>query len=91
MVMCLQITKRFRIGGIFSVIECIRVSVVKHRDIPTAQALVPECSPLEGEIAIANFKRYKSPGIDQIPVELIQADCESVGFEIHKLRLQESL
>jgi hypothetical protein len=31
------------------------------------------------------LKRYKSPGNDQIPAELIQAGSETVQSEIHKL------
>jgi hypothetical protein len=37
------------------------------------EPLVPEPSSYEVEIAIEKFKRYKSPGIDQILAELIQA------------------
>jgi hypothetical protein len=31
------------------------------------------------------LKRYKSPGIDQIPAELIQAGGNTLHSEIHKL------
>jgi hypothetical protein len=34
---------------------------------------VPELSAFEVEMAIEKLKRYKSPGIDQIPAELIKA------------------
>jgi hypothetical protein len=34
-------------------------------EIHTAEPLVPDPSPFEGEIAIAKLKRYKSPGNDQ--------------------------
>jgi hypothetical protein len=37
------------------------------------------------EIAIAKLKKYKSPGSDQIPAELIQAGGELLMLEIHKL------
>jgi hypothetical protein len=37
------------------------------------------------EIAIANLKKYKSPGSDQIPAELIQAGGEILMLELHKL------
>jgi hypothetical protein len=37
------------------------------------------------EIAFAKFKKYKSPGSDQILVELIQAGGEILLSEIHKL------
>jgi hypothetical protein len=39
----------------------------------TAEPLVPEPSCFVVEIRIENLKSYKSPGIDQIPAELIQA------------------
>jgi hypothetical protein len=31
------------------------------------------------------LKRYKSPGIDQIPAELLQAGGNTLPSEIHKL------
>jgi hypothetical protein len=37
------------------------------------------------EIAIAKLKKYKSPGSDQIPAELIQAGGEMLLSVIHKL------
>jgi hypothetical protein len=37
------------------------------------------------EIAIAKLKKYKSPGSDQIPAELIQAGGEILLSAIHKL------
>jgi hypothetical protein len=50
-----------------------------------AEPLVPGPSRLEVEIAIAKLKKYKSPGSDEIPVELIQAGGEISLFVIHKL------
>jgi hypothetical protein len=50
-----------------------------------SEPLTPEPSPFEVEIAIAKLKRYKSPGSDQIPAELIQAGGEILQSEIHKL------
>jgi hypothetical protein len=47
--------------------------------------LVPDPSPFEVEIAIAKLKRYKSPGSDKIPAELIQAGGEILHSKIHKL------
>jgi hypothetical protein len=46
---------------------------------------VPEPSATEVEVAIRKLKRYKAPGSDQIPAELIQAGGESLHSEIHKL------
>jgi hypothetical protein len=37
------------------------------------EPLLPDPSCFEVEIAIAKLKRYKSPGSDQIPAELIHA------------------
>jgi hypothetical protein len=37
------------------------------------------------EIAIAKLKRYKSPGSDQSPAELIRAGGEILRSKIHKL------
>jgi hypothetical protein len=46
---------------------------------------VPQPSASEVEVAIGKLKRYKSPGADQIPAELIQAVGETLRSEIHKL------
>ena len=40
---------------------------------------------LEVAIAIEKLKKYKSPGIDQIPAELIQDGGNSLLTEIYKL------
>jgi hypothetical protein len=62
-----------------------RVSDVRQIETHTAESLVPDPSPFEVEIAIENFKRYKSPGINGIPAELIQAGGEILRSKIHKL------
>jgi hypothetical protein len=46
---------------------------------------VPESSAFEVEMAIEKLKRRKSPGIDQIPAELIKAGDKIIPSEIHKL------
>ena len=51
----------------------------------TAEPLVPEPSAFEIELAIEKLKNHKSPGIDQIPAELIKADGRTIRFAIHKL------
>jgi hypothetical protein len=48
-----------------------------------AEPLVPQPSTFEVEIAIETLKMYKSLGIDQIQVELIQAGGETLRSEIH--------
>jgi hypothetical protein len=50
-----------------------------------AEQLLHGPTRLEVEIAIAKLKKYKSPGSDQIPAELIQAGCETLLSEAHKL------
>jgi hypothetical protein len=52
------------------------VSDVRQIEVPTAEPLVPGPSRLEVESAAAKLKKYKSPGSDQIPAELIQAGGE---------------
>jgi hypothetical protein len=63
------------------------VGGVMQTEMRTAKPFVPEPSASEAEFAIGKLKRYKSPGTDQIPVELIQAGGESLHSEIHKLKL----
>jgi hypothetical protein len=60
-----------------------RVSDFGQIEIHTAEPLVPEPSPLGVEIVIANLKKYKSPGIDQISAELIQAGGETFYSKMH--------
>jgi len=39
------------------------------------------------ETTIEKLKRHKSPGIDQIPVELIKVGFRTIWYEVHKLKL----
>jgi hypothetical protein len=61
------------------------VSDVRQIEIYTAESLVPDPSCLEVEIAIAKLKKYKLPGTDEIPTELIQAGDEILLSVIRKL------
>jgi hypothetical protein len=61
------------------------VSHVRQADIHTVEPLVPEPSVLEVELAIERLKSHKSPGIDQIPAELIKAGGRTIRCAIHKL------
>jgi hypothetical protein len=61
------------------------VSDVRQAEIRTTEPLVPEPSALEFELAIEKLKSYKSPGIDQIPAELIKAGGKTIRCAIHKL------
>jgi hypothetical protein len=51
----------------------------------TAEPLMPKPSAFGVEMAIEKLNRHKSPGIDQIPAELIKAGCRTFRSEIHKL------
>jgi hypothetical protein len=66
-------------------LNVLGVNDVRQTEIHTAEPLVLEPSSFEVEIAIGNLKRYKSPGIDQILAELIQAGRNTLQSEIHKL------
>jgi hypothetical protein len=61
------------------------VGGVRHTEMHTAELFVPEPSALEVEVAIGKLKRYKSPGVDQIAAELIQAGGETLRSKIHRL------
>ena len=46
---------------------------------------MPEPTAFEVQLAIEKLKRHKSPGIDQIPAELIKAGGRKTRHEIHKV------
>jgi hypothetical protein len=58
---------------------------VRQTEMYTHEPFVPESSSSEVEVAIGKLKRYKSPGVDQIPAELFQAGGGTLRSEIHKL------
>jgi hypothetical protein len=51
----------------------------------TAEPFVPEASASEVEVATGKRKSYRSPGVDQLPAELIQAGEETLHAEIHEV------
>ena len=51
----------------------------------TAEPLVPEPSAFEVDLAIEKHKSHKSPGIDQIPAELIKEAGRPIRYQIYKL------
>jgi len=53
----------------------------------TAEPLVPVPNALEFELAIEKLKSHTSPGIDQIPAELIKAGDRTIHSEICKLTI----
>jgi hypothetical protein len=56
----------------------------RQAEIHTAEPLVPEPSALEVQLAIQKLKSHKSPGIDQIPANLIKAGVRTIRCAIHK-------
>ena len=60
------------------------ISDGKQTEIHTTEQLVPELSTFEVKMAIEKLKSHKSPGMDQIPAELIKAGSKTIHSEIHK-------
>jgi len=54
---------------------------VGQAEIHTAEPLVPEPSASEVELAIDKLKSHKSPGVEQIPAELIKAEGRTICLE----------
>ena len=61
------------------------VNDVRQTETHTAEQLVPEPSAFEVELAVEKLKSHKSPGIDQVPAELMKAGGRTICSEIHKL------
>ena len=61
------------------------VNDVRQTKIHAEEPLVPKTSAFEVEVATEKLKRHKSPGIDQIPAELIKAGGRTIRCEIYKL------
>jgi hypothetical protein len=57
----------------------------RQTEMHTAEPFVPEPSASEAEVAVGKLKRYKFPGVDQIPAKLIQAGGETLCSEILQL------
>ena len=61
------------------------VQDVRQTETHTAEPLVPEPSAFEVDLAIEKLKSHKSPGIDQIPAELIKEGGRTIRYQFHKL------
>jgi hypothetical protein len=59
------------------------ISDIRQTEVHRAVPLVAGPSHLEVEIVIAKFRKYKSPGSDQIPAEMSQAGGEILLSVIH--------
>jgi hypothetical protein len=70
-------------------------SGVRQNEMHTAEPFVPQPSESEVVVAIGKLKSYKSPGVDQIPADLIQAGGETLRSENHKniklIRIKQGL
>jgi hypothetical protein len=62
-----------------------RTNDTKQTYIHTTEPLVPEPSAFEVEFCIEMLISHKSPDIDEILAELINAICRTIRHEIHKL------
>jgi hypothetical protein len=69
----------------YQILNVHGVNDVWQTEIHIAEPLDFEPSFSEVEIAIEKLKRYKSPGTDQIPAELIQVEGNTLRSEINKL------
>jgi hypothetical protein len=69
----------------FLLLNVNNISDVRLIEAHTAEPLVPGPSRLESETGNVKLKKYKSPGSDQIPTELIKAGGEILLAAIHKL------
>ena len=58
---------------------------IRQTETHTAEPLVPEPGAFEVELAIEKLKSHNSPGIDQIPAELIKEGGRKIRYQIHKL------
>jgi len=58
---------------------------VRQAEIHTVEPLLPEPSAFEFELAIGKLKNHRSPGINQIPAELIKAGGRTICCANHKL------
>jgi hypothetical protein len=58
---------------------------VRQTEMHTAEPFVTQPSASVAKVSTGKLKRYKSPGVDQIPAELTQAGGETLRSEIHEL------
>jgi len=75
-------------GGIISISYCLNGgggNNVRQTEIHTTEPLVPKPSAFQFEIATEKIKRHKSPGTDQILVQLTKAGGRKIRSEIYNL------
>ena len=82
----LQFVVRWR-KYFFQISNVHGVHNVRCTEIHTAEPLLPEPSAFDVELTIEKLKSHKSPGIDQIPVELMKVGGRTNRNEVHKLNI----
>ena len=82
---CHSILDRWREQFFCQLFDVHGVSAVRETEIHTAEPLVTEVSAFQFQITIGKLNRHKSPGIDQIPTEMIKAGSREIRSEVHKL------
>ena len=65
--------------------DVCRMLDVRQNDMHSAEPLESEPSAFEVQMAIEKLKRYKLPGIDEVPLELVQLGSKAVCSETHKV------
>jgi len=63
---------------------CIGLRMLGRQKYTQQNDLYLSQVPLRFELAIEKLKSHKSPGIDQIPAELIKTGGRTIYLEIHK-------
>ena len=63
--------------------NCHGVNDVRQTEIHAVEPLVSDPSAYEFELPIEKLKSHKSPGIDQIPEELIKTGGITIRSEVH--------
>jgi len=69
-------SKLFNVRGVYD---------VRHTEEHTAEPLVSEPRAYELQLAIEKLKSHKSPGVNQIPSELVKAGGRTIRPDICKL------
>jgi hypothetical protein len=69
---------------LLSAVNVHEVCEVRQTEMHTAEPFVPEPSASEVEVAVGKLKRFKLPGVVQIPAELIQARGKTLCSDVHK-------
>ena len=69
----------------FQLLNVHGVNDVRQTEMHTVEPLVPEPSAFEVDLSIEKLKSNKSPGVNQIPAELIKEEGRIICYQIHRL------